>query len=149
MATGNSQSFLIRWLITTVAVLAATQIVPGIEAGGTASVIITALLLGVLNVVLKPFLVLLTLPLQILTLGLFMLVINALLLLLAGALVPSFRVDGFWTAVLGGLVISIVSMLLNLLTGGDKGTKTKVVYRDRPVDKRSRRDDGKGPVIDV
>lgn len=147
MATGNTQSFLVRWLITTVAVLAATQVVPGIEGGGAASVIITALLLGVLNVFLKPFLVLLTLPLQILTLGLFMLVINALLLMLAGAFVPSFKVDGFWTAVLGALVISVVSMLLNALTGGEKGTKTKVVYRDRPVEKR--RDDGKGPVIDV
>ena len=91
---------------------------PGIECVGWGTLLITALLLGFFNAFLKPILFLLTLPLQLLTLGLFTLVINALLLMLTAQFVKEFFVEGFWAAFFGGLVISIVSGFLNLFFGG-------------------------------
>ena len=92
--------FLQRWLINTLAVLVATYIVPGISYARPIDLVVAALILGILNAILRPLLLLLSLPLLIFTLGLFTLVINALLLLLASKLVgePHFHVDGFWSA---------------------------------------------------
>ena len=147
----RKDSFLFRWLVTAVAVLAATKIVPGIESTSWPGLIITALLLGIFNAVLKPFLFLLTLPLQILTLGLFTLVINALLLMFAGALVDSFHIGGFWPAFFAALIISIISGFLNLMFGGSKEVRVHVNRGPRPNHRRSQRldDDSKGPIIDV
>src|SRR6266536_2549277 len=111
------KGFLQRWLIKTVAVRVAAKVVPGIECDSLAGLFVASLLLGIFNALLRPLLFLLSLPLVILTLGLFTLVINALLLYFVGALVKSFAVAGFWPAFWGSLVISIVSLVLNSITG--------------------------------
>ncbi len=106
------QRFLLNWLVTALGVLAASEIVPGITHDSWTSLAVAALVLGVLNAVVKPILTLLSLPLVLLTLGLFLVVINAILLMLAGRLVDGFDVDGFWPAAGGALVISVVGMLV-------------------------------------
>jgi putative membrane protein len=114
------KEFLQRWIISTVAVLITTFILRGrIDYGTWTDLLVATLLLGLLNSFLRPMLMLLSLPLLIFTLGLFTLVINAALLLLVSALMgrDHFKVDGFWTAVLGAVVISLVSLVLNSLTG--------------------------------
>jgi putative membrane protein len=118
----QARSLILRWLIMTLAIFVAVQIVPGIEFAGYGWELgVVALVFGLINVALRPILTLLTCPLVILTLGLFTLVINALLLLLtaqvASAFGVDFRVDGFWPAVLGGLVISVVGLILGALAG--------------------------------
>jgi putative membrane protein len=116
------RSLVLRWLIMTLAIFAAVWIVPGIEFAGYGWELgIVALVFGLVNIALRPILTLLTCPLVILTLGLFALVINAVLLLLTAQIAASlgveFQVSGFWPALLGGLVISIVNLVLNALAG--------------------------------
>ncbi len=116
---------LIRWLILTAAILAAAYLVDGIVVTGFWAAFFAAAILGFLNAVFKPILIILTLPVNILTLGLFTLVINALLLKMASALIPGFDVHGFWPAVLGAVIISVVNWLLGTLIadrGGSGGT---------------------------
>ncbi len=111
----------------------------------TAVLVLAALLLGILNAFVRPILMLIALPLLIFTLGLFTLVINALLLYFVGFLLkPNFHVDSFGYAFLGALIISIMSIALNILTGDARVT----VQRRRPPPKRPDDDDDK-PVIDV
>lgn len=140
------KDFLQRWLIGTVAVLVATYIVPGITYRHWLDLLMATFILGILNTFVRPLLMLLSLPLLIFTLGLFTLVINALLLFFVGALLnPRFTVDSFSAAFWGGLVITIVSLVLNSLTGTGS-TRIKIERgKARPRDT----DDGGGPVIDV
>lgn len=112
------RGILLRWFVLTAAVLAASWLLEGIHVSGFAPAILAAALLGILNAVFRPILLLLTLPVNILTLGLFTFVINALMLLIVSALIDGFVVVGFWTAVLGALIIGAVSWLLNLFIGG-------------------------------
>jgi putative membrane protein len=151
MADKSNTGFLRRWIFTSVGVLAAAQIVPGIECEGWGTLLITALVLGIFNAFLKPILFLLTLPLQLITLGLFTLVINALLLMLTGQLVREFYVDGFWAAFFGSLVISIVGGFLNALFGGGGRRVEAHVHTAAGQPAPNRRDvpPGKGPIIDV
>ncbi len=113
--------FLIRWLINTVALYAAVWIVPGItpQSENWLSFVWLALIFGLLNALLRPLLKLLTCPLIILTLGIFTLLINTFLFWLAGIAGTNFHVgfivDGFWPAFLGGLVVSIVSVVLTAI----------------------------------
>jgi putative membrane protein len=111
---------LIRWLILTAAILAAAYLVDGIVVTGFWAAFFAAAILGLLNVFFKPLLIILTLPVNILTLGLFTLVINAVLLKIASALIAGFDVHGFWPAVLGAVIISVVSWLLSTLIS-DRG----------------------------
>ena len=144
---GPFKQFLQRWAINTVAVLVATYVVPGIHYQGWLSLIVATFILGLLNTFLKPLMLLLSLPLLIFTLGLFTLVINALLLsFVSWLLAPKFQVDGFGHALLGALVISLVSIALNSLTG--TGT-SRVEFRRGRRPPRNRPGDGGGPVIDV
>ncbi|HMK36205.1 MAG TPA: phage holin family protein [Desulfomonilaceae bacterium] len=103
----------ISWIISTVAILIVAHLIPGIRVGGLGSAIIAAAILGLLNALVKPILVILTLPLTILTLGLFLLILNALMFQLAGAFTSGFRVESFWAALLGSIVVSIITYLLN------------------------------------
>ncbi len=112
------RGFLLRSLLTMLAVLATAHIIPGISVDGWLSALGAAIVLGILNAILRPLLLLLSLPFIIVTFGLFIFVINALLLGLASWLVPGFHVAGFWSAVFGSLVISIISGVLNFLVGG-------------------------------
>lgn len=103
---------ILKWLINAVALYVAVRLVPGIEATDTQAILIAALAIGLINATLKPIAVLLTLPLTIVTLGLFYLVVNGAMLYLAAALTPGFELAGFGSAVVGAIVISIVGMLL-------------------------------------
>ena len=117
------KNFVVRLFVNALALAAAAWLIDGIEmSGGFSEVLLVALVFGLLNAILKPLLLLFSLPLLIVTLGLFALVVNAALLLLTARLLDDFAVSGFWTAVLGSLVISIVTMLLGgALKDGDKG----------------------------
>ena len=101
-----------RWIIFALAILIAAYLLPGIHISGFASALILALVLGLINALLRPILVILTLPVTILTLGLFLLVINALLVLLADSMVRGFAVDSFWWAAAFSIIVSIVGSLL-------------------------------------
>ena len=140
--------FLQSWVINTFAVLVAAIILQGhIAYKSPADLIVAALLLGILNAFVRPILMLLALPLLIFTLGLFTLVINALLLYFVGVLMGQhFQVDSFGFAFLGALIISIVSIALNVMTGGARVTVRR--HRSPPPNK-SRDDDDDKPVIDV
>lgn len=104
---------LFHWLLATVAVLVASEIVPGASVTVTGA-IIAAVVIGALNLLLRPLLLLISLPITVLTLGLFALVINALLILLAAAIVPGFSIAGFWSALVFALVLSIISWVFHL-----------------------------------
>ncbi len=102
-----------RILLTALALLVAAYYIPGIEVTGIYIAIITALILGVLNLIVRPILFVLTLPITLLTLGLFTFVINALLFMFAASFIDGFSVDGFISALLGSLVVSVLSAIGN------------------------------------
>jgi putative membrane protein len=117
MADKKSGGFLIHTIVVGIAVWVATQVVSGVSYSGPVPLLIMALVLGLVNAIVRPILVLLTLPLTIVTLGLFYFVINGVAFALAAAVVPGFDVAGLWPAILAGLVVSIVSWLIGLITG--------------------------------
>jgi len=138
------KTFLQRWIVNTVGVLVAANVVSGIHYETYVGLFLASLLLGVLNAFVRPIMIVLALPLLVFTFGLFLLVINALLLYFVGALLKPFHVDSFGAAFLGALIISVVSMLVNWLLGsGD--THFHVSRRPPPGPPSS----GSGPVIDV
>src|SRR5690606_3718976 len=104
---------LLIWILNAVALLIVAYILPGISVASFWSALVAALVLGLLSALVKPVLVLLTLPVTIVTLGLFLLVINALLFWFVGSVLKGFHVNGFWWAMLGALVYSIISGLLS------------------------------------
>lgn len=111
---------LISWLVNAVALYITAWMVPGIQvSGGVGPLLLAALIIGLVNAFVRPVAVVLTLPITVLTLGLFYLVLNGLLFYLAAVLTPGFALAGFWAAVLGALVMSIVGMLLHALIPGD------------------------------
>ena len=121
----------IRFVITGAAVLAAAEIVPGIHIDGVAAGAATVIVLALLNAVIRPILYLFSFPLIMFSLGLFMVVINAILLHLTAWLVTGFTVDGFWPSVWGALIISVVSTILNLLIS-EEGKVEVLVHRPKP-----------------
>ncbi|GGG33691.1 phage holin family protein [Bizionia arctica] len=109
-------NLIIRLLLTAVAVVILAYILPGVEVSGFGSAIIVAIVLGLLNIFIKPILVILTLPITVVTLGLFLLVINALIILMANSFIDGFMVSGFWIALLFSLLLSVLqSILFSLL----------------------------------
>ncbi len=131
-------------MVSTLAVLVAVNIVPGIGYEKWPDLFVASLVLGILNAILRPVLMLLALPLLLVTLGLFTLIINALLLYIVGNLLrPHFSVDTFWAAFWGALIISIVSIVLNTLTGTGR-SRIEFQRHSRPPP-----DEGGGPVIDI
>jgi putative membrane protein len=131
---------LVRWLVLALGVMLATKIVPGIRCDDGRTLVAVVLLLSFFNAILKPLLVLFTLPFILVTMGLGVVVINALLFLLVGRLVEGFDVASFWTAVGGSLVVSVTNWLVSsFVRSNDKSSP-------RPRgDRRSKRDD----VIDI
>ena len=112
--------FLLHWGITALALWVASHIFHGIRFTDTSSLIVSALLLGFANAIVKPLLIVLTLPLTLLTFGLFLLVINALMILLVSSLVRGFTVSGFWTAFFASIFITVLSFVLgSFIIGGD------------------------------
>lgn len=108
-------NFLIHWLITALALAAAARLVPGIHVPSVIVLLVSALVLGVVNAIVRPVLVILTLPITILTLGLFYLIVNAAAFGLAAALVPGFTVASLGSAVAGALIVGLVSWVLGWL----------------------------------
>ncbi|OPY64471.1 MAG: Membrane protein of unknown function [Syntrophorhabdaceae bacterium PtaU1.Bin034] len=104
---------LINWFVMTVAILISAYLLPGVLVRSFFAAVVTALVLGLVNAVVRPILIIFTLPLTILSLGLFIFVLNALLVLLVSAIVPGFEVRNFWWALLFTLVFSIVSFVLH------------------------------------
>lgn len=105
----------INWLLSAIAIVVAAYILPGVKVDTFVTALVLAVVLGVINAFLKPVLVFLTFPITIITLGLFSLVLNALLIMLAAAIVPGFRVDGFWWAFLYSIVLSLINAFLERL----------------------------------
>jgi len=113
-------SFLVHWLVVGVALWVTTQVVGGVHISSMQTLVFAALVLGLVNALVRPVITILTLPLTIITLGLFYLVVNGVAFGLAAALVRGFEVDGFGSAVLGALVVSIVSWVIGLVTNEKK-----------------------------
>ena len=126
--------FILRWSINLLALVTAGLLIKGIIIQNITAGLLAAGILGIVNAVIRPVVLLLTLPINILTLGLFTLVINAAMLKLVAGLVPGFAIETFGAALFGALLVSIISWILNLFVGGDgrvvfiKGTK-----KDRDV----------------
>jgi putative membrane protein len=101
------------WLVNTLALAAVAYLMPSVSIASPGAALVAALVLGLVNTLIRPLLVLLTLPVTVLTLGLFILVINGLLFWAVGSFVPGFQVAGFWPGVIGALVYSVISWLLS------------------------------------
>lgn len=135
---------LVRWLVLALGVMIATKIVPGIRCDDGTTLVVVVLLLSFFNAILKPLLVLFTLPFIVLTMGLGVVVINALLFLLVGNLVNGFLVAGFWSALGGSVVVSVTNLLVSAFVrsaappppgGGDRGSTPPVKpKRDDVID---------------
>ncbi len=109
--------FLVQWLSTAIALWVADWILAGIHFSSTTALLVAAIVLGFINATVRPVMTILTLPITIVTLGLFYLVVNGVAFLLAAALVPGFTVDGFWWSVLGALVVGVVSWFIGMVGG--------------------------------
>lgn len=116
--------FLLHWGITAISLWVASHIFHGIKFANASSLIVSALLLGFANAIVKPLLIVLTLPLTFLTFGLFLLVINALMILLVSSLVKGFMVASFWTAFFASIFISVLSFLIASFVIGDSPAYT-------------------------
>ena len=104
---------LIHWLISALAIVISAYLLPGVHVGGFVTALVIAVVLGAVNGFLRPFLVLLTLPITVLTFGTFLFVLNTLLIMLVAAIVPGFAIDGFWWALLFGIVLALVNTVLD------------------------------------
>ncbi|GAB5537992.1 MAG: phage holin family protein [Salibacteraceae bacterium] len=120
----NIQEFLIKTLVDAIAVLICAYLLPGISVDGFGFAILVALALALLNQFVKPLLLILTIPVTIVTFGLFLLVINALIIMLADWVVTGFQVDGFWWAVLFSFFLALVKSIINSITGNNKKRDT-------------------------
>jgi putative membrane protein len=113
-------TLLIRWLANTAALFIVVTVVPGFHYGSLVTLLMAALVLGLLNAIVRPILFWLTLPLTILTLGLFLVVLNAVMLELTAAVVPRFDIAGFGWAILGAIVLGLISLITNRIGGSAK-----------------------------
>lgn len=109
--------FILTWLVTTLSLLITAYLVPGFRIDNLAAAIIAAIVLGLVNGIVRPILIILTLPLTLLTLGLFLFVVNAISISLAAALTPGFSITGFFPALIGSIILTIVSSLIHFLVG--------------------------------
>lgn len=108
-------AFLAHWGVTSLSLWVASLMFHGISFSSKKSLFISALLLGLVNAVIRPVIIILTIPLTLITFGFFLLVINALMMLLVSALVPGFRVSGFWTAFFASIVVTVISLLVGMM----------------------------------
>jgi len=128
---------IIRWLTLTAAIVSTSYLLDGIHISGFLSALLAAGILGILNAFFRPIALLLTLPINILSLGFFTFVINALMLKMASAVITGFEVIGFWSAVFGSLLISVISWLLNSFING-RGTVTSFDSEYRTIHRQDR-----------
>ncbi len=126
----NLTPFLLHWAITALSLWVASHIFSGLKFDNTSSLIISALLLGFANAIIKPILIVLTLPLTLLTFGLFLLVINALMILLVAWLVKGFKVSSFWTAFFASIFIALLSLVIGSFAVSDDPATNIQMPRD-------------------
>ncbi len=107
-------NFLLRILVSAIAVILTSYLLPGVHIENFLSAILVAFVLAILNSILKPILVILTIPITVITFGLFLLVINAIIILIAGEFITGFIVDGFWWALIFSIILSFISYLLGI-----------------------------------
>ncbi|HUK55500.1 MAG TPA: phage holin family protein [Nitrospiria bacterium] len=124
------KGILIRWVINALALILVSHVVKGIEVDHLLAAFVAAAVLGVMNSVVRPILLFLTLPITLLTLGLFVLVINGFMLYIAGAVVKGFHVTGFWSSVFGALFLSVISWIANAFIN-DRGRIQYIEVRTR------------------
>ena len=105
-------SIIVRWVLNALALYIVATILPGIHLSDFGSALVAVVIIGLVNVLVKPILFLLTIPVTVITFGLFAFVLNALMLMLASALTPGFKIDGFGTALLGSILLSLVTTIL-------------------------------------
>jgi len=117
--------FLAQLLVSALAVIVTSMILPGVHIDNALTALIVAAVLAFLNAIVKPVLVVLTIPITVVTLGIFLLVINALMILLAAKIVDGFHVDGFWIALLFSLVLSLVSSVFNALANRNENNRNQ------------------------
>ena len=110
---------LIRWIFFTLAIIFVAWLVPGIFVENFQSAMLVTVIIALINIFIRPLIVFITLPINILTLGLFGLIVNALLFMLAGYIAPGFYVDGFWSAFLGSIVLAFLGLIINMITLND------------------------------
>ena len=122
--------FLLKWFVTTVSIFIVANLFHLIHFSDLKVLILAALVLGILNVFVRPVLIFLTLPINILTLGLFTLIINAFILYAASGIVPGFEITGFWKAFWAALLISLVSSMINFLIHKESNMTVHYVKRD-------------------
>jgi putative membrane protein len=121
--------FIIRVLVVAAGLWVASKIIPGVEITDGWALLLAALVLGIINAIVRPVVIIMTLPLTILTLGLFLLVINAAMLSLAAWLLDGMTVAGFWSAFFGAIVVSIVAWLVTWFIGGQGRVETIMIER--------------------
>lgn len=107
-----NKKFIINWFVYALAIFITAYLLPGVHVGGVISVLVLAIVLGIINNFIKPVLIILTLPLSIVTLGLFSFIVNAFLILLTAWIVPGFSVNGFWWALAFSIILSIINSIL-------------------------------------
>jgi putative membrane protein len=144
------KKFIQTWLINTFAVLVTVTVLqPHFRCEPKGAVFLVSLLLGVLNTFLRPLMMLVALPLVLYTLGLFLVVINGCLIYMVdGIMGKTFEVEGFGWAMLGSVIIGVIALILNVVTG-NSNAQFKARRQKRPPETRGRDDGGDGPVIDV
>lgn len=131
------RGFVVRLLITALGLWVADQLLSGITITGTGALIISALLLGIINAVIRPIILILTLPLTVLTLGFFILIVNGISLAIAAWLVPGFHVAGLWSATIGAIIVGLTGWAASAFIGG-----SGKIERMRRVEVTGRRIDG-------
>ncbi|MDO9224982.1 MAG: phage holin family protein [Pseudomonadota bacterium] len=129
----NLMPFLLHWGVTSLSLWVVSHVFSGIRFTDTPSLLVSALLLGIANTIVKPLLILLTLPLTLLTLGFFLLVINALMLLLVSSLVRGFSVSGFWAAFFASIFIAVLNFLFGVFLDGGGGPEWQLTGSGRWV----------------
>ena len=141
---------LFRWLALTAAITIAAYLMEGIQINGFFSAFFAAALLSIFNALFRPIALIITLPINVLTLGLFTFVINALMLKMASGVIPGFNVQGFWTAIFGSMIISIISWILNSFIS-DQGSVSyiNVQRQERHARRRIHGEAGDDDTIDL
>lgn len=125
------RGFLLRWFINSLAILVVTYIVRGIEVASPITAIVAAFVLGIINAFLRPLIILITLPINIFTLGVFTFFINGFLFYMVSKIVKDFVITGFWPAFFGSLIFSTISFLLSLLINKEGGLEITFVKKDK------------------
>ena len=140
--------FLQNWLVNTFGVLIAVVLLPGVSCSGSGELVLASLLLGVLNAGVRPFLLFIALPLLVMTLGLFLIVINALLLYFVSWVIPAFTIDSFGWALLGAFIIGLVSLISNGIIG-TRHARIQIRRQVHRANSNQHGNGGGGPTIDV